>query len=305
MAHESERISMVNQEAGLDTILVPLDGSELAERALPAAQRIAQATGAPLLLARIVTITHWNSLSSGYLLAPHIYEEILRNEEQAAGEYLDRKAQEARDAGIAVTTKVMRGDPASILIDMEPELHIGLVVMASHGRTGLARFALGSVAARVVRGGQAPVLLIRPFGDAARQTRLEKALVPLDGSALAELALDMVRHLAGAIARQVTLVRVVDPDLLTGETDEAKRYLDEARTRLVADLGERPCTVSTSILYGRAAEQILEASDKDDLIVMATHGHAGVTRWAFGSVADRVLHHAQVPLLLVRPHTPR
>lgn len=55
---------MVNQEAGLDTILVPLDGSELAERALPAAQRIAQATGAPLLLARIVTITHWNSLSS-------------------------------------------------------------------------------------------------------------------------------------------------------------------------------------------------------------------------------------------------
>jgi nucleotide-binding universal stress UspA family protein len=111
----------------------------------------------------------------------------------------------------------------------------------------------------------------------------------------------MVRLLAGAPLRRATLVRVVDPDLPAGETQAARSYLQAARERLDAELAGRGCAVDDLVLYGRAEEQILERSqDGYDLLIVSTHGRTGPARWALGSVADRVLQGARIPVLLTR-----
>jgi nucleotide-binding universal stress UspA family protein len=294
---------MMTPSLGFGTILVPLDGSELAERALPVAERVARATDSALLLASVVRASHWNEAHLGYLLAPELYRQVLDAEVEGTRAYIRRIEGEVRGRGLRVGSQILRGEPVQALINLNADLPVGLMVLASHGRTGLARFAVGSVADRLMRHGLGPTLIVRPFGDDSRMARLERALVPLDGSALAELALGMVRSLAGRVLRTVTLVRVVDPDLHAGETTETQRYLAEVRGRLAAELAGCDCVVESRIVYGRVAEQILAYSEDHDIVVMATHGHTGATRWALGSVADRVLQQVRVPLLLVRPRT--
>lgn len=281
-------------------ILVPLDGSELAERALPVAGRLAGALRRPLLLLRVIAITNWAYLPPGAVFPPETYEHLLKDEDRAAEEYLHEAAARVDGAGSAIYSRTMRGDPAGAIIDAARERPGTLIVMASHGRTGLARFVMGSVADRVVTYGRVPVLLVHPFGDAASQARLERALVPLDGSEIAERALPMVEQLAGDPLRQVTLVQVVDPERHVGETERAQKYLEAARQKLEQRLAGRECAVTTTLLYGSVDEQITEFAVREgDLIIMGTHGRSGINRWAYGSVASKVLHGSKTPLLLV------
>jgi nucleotide-binding universal stress UspA family protein len=170
--------------------------------------------------------------------------------------------------------------------------------MCSHGRTGLARFALGSVAEHLLRHGAAPVLLVRPFGD---PVTLEHAVVPLDGSERAEEALRVVDHLARCVVQEVTVLRVVGA---AQEGPEAERYLAEVAGRLT----QEPLACWRRVAQGDPAEAILDVAGTDKLVVMATRGRSGLTRWALGSVADRVAHGGAAAVLLVRagavPHTP-
>jgi nucleotide-binding universal stress UspA family protein len=289
--------SMTNDQT---PILVPLDGSELAERALPVAQRLAGALRRPLLLLRVIAITNWAYLPPGAVFPPQTYERLLQDADRAAEQYLREVAARAGGAGSAIHARTLRGDPAGAIIDTAREWPGTLIVIATHGRTGLARFAMGSVADRVVTYSRVPTLLVHPFGDAAAQARLERALVPLDGSETAERALPMVEQLAGDPLRQVTLVQVVDPERRAGETEQARQYLDAARQRLEGRLAGRTCAVATTLLYGRVDEQITEyAAREADLIIMGTHGRSGIDRWAYGSVASKVLRSAKMPLLLV------
>jgi nucleotide-binding universal stress UspA family protein len=289
-------------------MLVPLDGSELAERALPIAAHLARATGSALVLVQVLPLTTWafavpGSQATYDQTVP--YYEIIDDEDRATRSYLSQVADKVRGSDLVVQTLAVRGDPAGTLIDLEPQVQAGLVVMASHGRTGLSRFALGSVADRVARHGYAPVLVVRPFGESQPGVQLADALVPLDGSPLAERALDIVAGLAEHVISRVTLARVVNPERHAGETDEAERSLEEARARLQEQLDGRACAIEITILYGKPADQIIQRSERAcDLVIMATHGRTGATRWAFGSVADRVLRGIRVPLLLVRALRP-
>jgi nucleotide-binding universal stress UspA family protein len=286
-------------------ILVPLDGSELAERALLVAEPIARETGSALLLLHVIPATTWAFAVPTGLTPIERYQELLDEEDRAARDYLHHLADTRRERGLTIQTLAPRGDPASAILELQPPAD--LIVMTTHGRTGLARFAMGSVADRVVRsrvvpGGRAPVLLVRSLGEDRHQARLERALVPLDGSSRAEFALDMLVRLAGRVVSHALLVRVVDPQLRADEAAEAQRYLDHVRAGLAQRLTGRTCTVGTVVLHGKAADQIAERSEhKCDLVIMATHGHTGAARWAHGSVADRVLRGLRVPLLLVRP----
>src|SRR5918912_701310 len=160
----------------------------------------------------------------------------------------------------------------------------------SHGRSGLARFALGSVAERLVRHGTAPVLLVHAFGP---PITLQHAVVPLDGSAPAEAALRVVKGLAPDVVREVTLVRVIEgPE----QRAEAERYLAEAAQQLQVD----HLACRQQVERGNVAQVILDVAGPDKLVVMATHGRSGLTRWALGSVADRVAHGGVGAVLLVR-----
>jgi nucleotide-binding universal stress UspA family protein len=194
---------------------------------------------------------------------------------------------------------------ATALLDLLPSLHPAMIVMTSHGRTGVARTALGSIADQLVRHSHVPTLVLRPpVGDA--DTLLTRAIVPLDGSALAEASLDEALRLAGTVVREVTLVRVIDPDRVQPGDDtyalEAARYLEQVQDRLQAQMEGRDCTVRTEILTGDPAQQIVRRAEREcDLVILATRGHAGARRLVFGSTADRVLHDTTTPLLLIHP----
>src|SRR5919202_7128286 len=272
-------------------IMVPLDGSELAERALPCAARLGVATGATLHLVHVVELAPpltW-PFAPAYLPGS-VYDDLVAQEIQQATAYLDKMRERVAAGGVHVRTEQMVGYAAATLLDYERDAGIDLVVMCGHGRTGLARFALGSVAEHLLRHGTAPVLLVRPFGD---PVSLEHAVVPLDGSALAEEALRVVKGLAPDVVREVTLVRAIEgPERRSG----AENYLAEAAQQLQVD----HLACRRQVELGNAAQVILDVAGPDKLVVMATHGRSGLTRWALGSVADRVAHGGAAAVLLVR-----
>jgi nucleotide-binding universal stress UspA family protein len=291
--------------ARFSRILVPLDGSELAERALPYAARLARAMYSPLLLVQVIPATvRAIALPGASLAADDTYDEMVEREEYHAHDYLRRAAEALRLEHVEVETRAPRGDPAATLVDLERRDDIDLVVMATHGRKGQARFALGGVADPVVRAGCAPVLLVRPYRAEVRHPRLDRALVPLDRSDLDALVLGMVDRLAGSVLRHVTLVHAVSPQARAGEDEGALGYLEEAAAHVTGRLAGRRCRVGTEVFHGEPVQQVVARASHDcDLVIMATHGRMGLDRWAYGSHADRMLHGVSAPLLLVRPAT--
>ena len=272
-------------------IMVPLDGSELAERALPCAERLGMATGAALHLVHVVELAPpltW-PFAPEYLPGS-VYDDVVAQETQQATAYLDKMRERVAASGVHVRTEQMVGYAAATLLDYERDAGIDLVVMCSHGRTGLARLALGSVAERLLHHGTAPVLLVRPFGD---PVTLEHAVVPLDGSERAEEALRVVDHLARYVVHEVTLLRVIGA---AEEGPEAERYLDEVARRLTRE----HLACSRRVTQGDPAEAIIDVAGTDKLVVMATRGRSGLMRWALGSVANRVAHGGVAAVLLVR-----
>lgn len=306
-----------------EQLLVPLDGSELAEKTLPYVEVLAPKLRAEVVLLRAVNI----ELLARYLpegpLPPDVYQRVIDAETEAAADYLNGVAERLRSLGIATRVEVPLAPPASAILDAVAHARSTLITMATHGRTGLARFALGSVAELVVRGAEAPVLLVRALTE--QPHALDPILVPLDGSPLAEVALPHAEALAVALAARVVLVRALDP----AEAPEVRTALKEAGSALeplpdwvlththpavdaagyLKQIDERLRTVGIrdvryEVVLGPAAEAILAAVARHGagLIVMATHGRTGLQRWVMGSVADRVLHTVTVPLLLVRGH---
>lgn len=289
----------------IGTVIVPLDGSELAEEALPYGQAIAERTKATLLLLEVVDLN-----------APAAAQDEARN-------YLSGLA--GRFGGDAQVS-VRLGSPADEIIDRADETPEAIVVMTTRGRSGIGRWLYGSVADRVVRGAVAPVLLVRSGMERAEIGAIRSIVAPLDGSAYAEAALGYAEELARAFGTELNLVQVIEtariyaaltPTTATGGAEFSATYIEtiqeiiaqrasEADTYLsgVAErLGQAGVQVRTHTLEGTAAEQVLAFAreTKTDLIVMATHGRSGLNRLVFGSVAERVLRTGETPVLMVHP----
>jgi nucleotide-binding universal stress UspA family protein/predicted transcriptional regulator len=297
------------------TLLVPLDGSELAETALPWATTLARSRGLRLTLARVVPWpTFAFSGAADTYISPEIYDELLSAERGVATEYLEPLGTRLREQGLEVETVVRDGAPTDCLLDLADELGAFAIVMATHGRGGMARLVRGSVAEQILQQATLPVLMVP--GRAAQTTapsQLSRLLVPLDGSPLAERALDAARELApaGSTVRLVAVVEPAERTVRAPETDvkivdetatqqiveRTRAYLDNLRT----SLGPTPFTVQIEVLCGKAGREILVAADAQaaDLIVMATHGRTGTARWWLGSVADEVVRQAEQPVFLV------
>jgi nucleotide-binding universal stress UspA family protein len=194
--------------------------------------------------------------------------------------------------------------------------------MTTHGRGGLERAWLGSVADALVRCCSVPILLLRPgesTPDIAQVPQFKRILIPLDGSALAEQILAPALELGGLAHAEYTLLRAVEPFVLVGYAPvaqasrldlkltqeglaEAQRYLDRVAERLRA-AGRPPRT--RALLAEQSAAAILDEARRQDadLIAMATHGRSGLARLLLGSVADKVLRGATLPVLMVRPRS--
>lgn len=276
------------------TILVPLDGSAAAEQALPTAARLARAAGAALHLAHVhVPATPDPIMIEGM---PVVDEELRSLAAEHERVYLERAA--ARLAGDGLQPLVKRlereGSVVQTLTGYARESHAGLIVMTTHGHRGFAHLWLGSVAEALVRASGIPLLLLRPQAEGLSDRPFRHILAPLDGSPPAEQILPHAAAIAGLEGAALTALQVAGAH----ERGEAEQYLQRAVAGLAL------ARAGTAV---RAAEQpasgILEAAAElgADLVAMTTHGRNPETRSPLGSVADRVLRGATLPLLVLRP----
>jgi nucleotide-binding universal stress UspA family protein len=292
----------------MTTVLVPLDGSELAERALPFAFALARATRGRLLLVRAVLAYSYET-EEGTTKVP-VYP---RAEAELAA-----VASRLRAAGVRADAHVALGIAAAdSILAAAVEHRADLVVMSTHGRGGLGRFLYGSVADEVLRGSDVPVLLVSAAcaGTWPSDGKL-RVLVPLDGSDLARRALEPLAGLARALPLELVLARAVPvpaPPLaaLGDEANFALAYPLDPEVDLAAARGELEDQAArlagvldvadVRVEQGRPAATIaaLAREEGAHLIAMSTHGRGGLTRLVMGSVATGTLHHATVPLLLV------
>lgn len=295
-------------------LLVPLDGSALAERALPWAAALAAARPAPLLLARVVE-RRFPSAGDAQVDAA-LAETIVRTELELAARYLEEQAAALRTTGVGLlsATEVRLGDPANELLAIGHERRVQLVVMSARARSGIAQWLRGSVAEQVLRRGRAPILLVPPGLDPAQAAALGRpgvrVLVPLDGSYLAVRALPEARRVGGGAA-EVVLTAVLDGAELGSGPEGAASWASSPRAvarayldGVVEALRQRNCAARSAILAaGDVASAIADQAIMSGahLIAMSTHGRGGLGRWLYGSTADRVARMPVAPVLLYRP----
>lgn len=289
-------------------ILVPLDGSKAAEQALSAARGLATTAECEIvLLTTIARMERWATSETPAWEA---------EEETVANRYLDAVAGQLRDEGFQVTTRFAWGRPADVIREVAEEANIDLIVMTTHGRSGLARWLIGSVTDSVLRTSERPLLLIRAQEEAPPPLKVASILVPLDGSHLAESGLAFVKDLATQFSAKVILERVIVPPTLlyaeqylpsaspviTEMEAEAQSYLEIERERM-EDTG---LTVMVNVDDGYAVETIIAAADHfdADLIALTTHGRTGPARTILGSVADGLVRKSQRPCLVIPARTP-
>ena len=289
-------------------ILIPLDGSPLAEGALAYGAAFARA-----LDERIVLITAWEGgeteIASDF---PSMALEIEQKANAYYSEYLD-KIRARLGPGLKVETRVVAGDASEQILKAAEDTRARLLVIGTHGRSGVGRWVYGSTAGHLLREAMLPLVVVGPHAlqRPTADVSLKHILVPLDGSALSESALPVATTLASALGARLTLVRVVGwavqtypyslPDAYIPQIDEeleagAKAYL----TRKESEIKGVP--VDAFIVRGALADGLMDVSEKQsvDLIVMTTHARRGLARAALGSTADRMLQ-AKVPVALVRP----
>ena len=297
-------------------ILVPLDGSRTAEKVLPYARYLAGKFKVPVELLAVVDIaevaSHMASEKARFL--DTIIEDAVRH----STSYLRGVATTFAEVGV-VTCSVENGKAEDTIIEKAATDKAMLITMATHGRSGLNRFLLGSVAEKVLRGTVNPLLLIRATDEAESTGKaiLKSVIVPLDGSELAEGVLPMVADMAKKLDLEVELFRAYHipynvyagdegfyagnyDELLASVRDEAKEYLDK-KAEEIKRLGVAKVTCVAK--EGFAGDEIIALGRKtaDNLIAMSSHGRSGVKRWVLGSVAETVVRHSGDPVLISRP----
>lgn len=276
----------------LKTILVPLDGSPLAEQALAYAAELSVPTAATLLLVRAAYAHTLPGVDDRERKEGAIIE---------AEAYLAETATALTARGYPCETLVPYGHPAQSIIEEARLANSALIAMTTHGRTGPGRLLFGSVAESVVARSPVPVLVTRAWLPPHRQPFLpEKPLfvVPLDGSVFAESALGPATSLADDLGAGLMLVRAQAED---ASLDAAHEYLIDVKTRLRPDYPELSVHTLVKISHPADAIEDVFGQSSASLVIMATHGRGGILRSLTGSVAGQVLKQGRAPLMLVRP----
>lgn len=289
----------------METMLVPLDGSERSEQALPYAVLLGRLFDASICLLHVVTDRerHEFEVRRDRMRATYLPYGPDKSDPTAAlrrrdEEYLLARVRELHAAGFTARAEVAFGSPAEAIVAAAARLDDGVVVMSTHGRGSLGLLLAGSTAHDVIRLAPCPVLAVH--GPAPASPQLREIVVPLDGSDLAREALPPAIGLARRAGATLTLLMVALP---------AEERPDAIREELLIELNRvmtvaPDVTVVTAIGEGPAATTICREAERRgaDLIVMTAHGEGGRRPSGIGGVTDRALHVTHVPILVIRPH---
>lgn len=302
-------------------ILLPIDGSPPSEHAAAVGLALAKRLGASVVLVHVIEPQRYRELRD--------VQEALERARTVGRALLEQWERKASRAQVACTTQLTSTEPesrpgvAEVLVDAGVAHGCDLVVMGTHGRTGLPRVLLGSVAERMARLAPVPLLLTR--GDDAKPTLFKRILVAIDGSSYSDLALQHADALAGALKARLSVVYVV-PDLSQLYVSAGRAWMFTDQTQLQAQLAQEQarlreqgefilqeaiqrcahCKQAHAVLReaGRhlIGERIREVAEEEkaELIVMGTHGRTGLRKFLLGSVAEDVAQQARQPILLVR-----
>jgi nucleotide-binding universal stress UspA family protein len=297
-------------------VLVPLDGSPLAEQAIPLALEITRAAGSKvrLVLVHQSPLLYLDSANAGFW-------SIDLAVRKAGREYLRGLAARLRETpGPRVSSEIIDGPVGPALVEYVLDLEADLVVMTTHGHGGLRGHWLGSVVDHLIRRLEVPVIVVRAReepGGTVPPPKIRKILVPLDGSPLAEAALAPASAIAGLFDAELLLVQVVRPfsagsllpvpfaagydaEVMALRRKETQGYLGD----LAEGLRERGLRATGTVVVGhKVVETLLDLTHQEriGLVAVATHGRSGFQRLVLGSVADKLIRAAEMPVLVVRP----
>jgi len=285
------------------TILLTLDGSNFSEQALPHALGLLKPGDELLLLQTVEPVA---TIMRPETLVTHV-------DMSAFQAYLDKLVARLEERGVTARSILATGPARETIVAVAAREKASLLVMSSHGRTGLKRWLLGSVAESVARQAPCPVWLVRccqpeelALNEPWKATApaISRVLLPLDISERADRAVEFI---TGLLARNsVTLILLAATNMsFIGHTDAAAEVVKEVRQALeerAARLRGEGWTVEVVVDPETPAEAILDhaAARKVDLIAMSSHGRTGAERWLMGSVAEKVVRHAECPVAIVR-----
>ncbi|MBI4220795.1 MAG: universal stress protein, partial [Chloroflexi bacterium] len=288
------------------TVLVPLDGSENAERVTHLAVGFARGLPVRITLFTVIDPAHRQKLHAGTNIAG------ASDPEGAARRYLEGIAARLTDSGLQCQVEVASGSPAEAILSAADRLGVELIAMATHRGSALARGLLGSVTDEVIRRSVVPVLAIHPLRetwDSSRPATPETVVVPLDGSDLSELTVALAKDTARTYRSKVFFLRVVhwpkSEDQVTDLTGAARvgKQAYEYLAPFVADAQSDGIATTADVRVGLPPLEIVKAAEAvpNPIIVMGSRGESGLKRLVLGGVTDRVLRSSGVPVLVVPP----
>ena len=297
-------------------LLIPLDGSKTAEQILPYARVFARTFKLPVELLGVIDV-------AGFLTSveqARKLDALIQDATREGEKYLEGVAK--RFAGSRVKRTVEQGKAADGIIEKAAADKTTLIGMATHGRSGLNRWLLGSVAEKVLRATINPLLLVRASseGKTDGEATLKSIVVPLDGSELADHVMPLASKIAKTLGLEVFLFRAYSnpyspfisgggkyavnvDELMKDIRDEARNYLEEKMVEFQQQGVEE---ISYLLQEGVAADEIVSVANHtpESLIVMCSHGRSGVGRWVLGSVTETVVRHSASPVLILRHTVP-
>lgn len=307
-------------------VIVPLDGSEFSEMALPYARLVAGSLSIPIELVEAYDVLPAALHDHQAVFAT---KRMLEEAQRRSQEYLSRIRDELNSMGHAASTMTLAGFPPQTVGDWAGGDSATLVVMSTHGRGGITRWAFGSIADKLLHSVPNPVLLVRSGGAERPATEeFKTVLVPLDGSELSESSLPHAASMATALGARVSLLRVTatadyydfhlsqslgetgvaaNPQhisaeqLVEADAEQARQLLGQAAQSMASEFGFAN-EVQVCHMQSQNVAQAIEdkAASEHTLVVTTSHGRSGINRLVLGSVTDRVVRHSSVPVLVVR-----
>jgi nucleotide-binding universal stress UspA family protein len=232
----------------------------------------------------------------------HLDPEFVPSTVTDALNYLQRMETEINQAGLPAKVIVRQGKPADMIVKVALEEKCDLILMTTRGGSKVKRWTIGGVTEKVMRMSPIPVLPVQSRTHPARNDRVRRIVVPVDGSSLAEAVLPWATDFARLLKARVAFLHVY-PSGARGMGAHAEETFEGLRTRMLrlCQLLKKDGVKARFVVRtGDAAERILGFTDMNDIILTTTHGLGGFKRWIFGSVAEKLIHEARVPVLVYK-----